>query len=924
MTSVFLFSCSGDYEEVLADGSSNTTDVAVTSNVSKLGVTYAYIDGYVNLNLLTSSYTSQQIGVELSMSEEFNNAQQFYSKELEGNKLTVVIDTLSGNTKYFYRTFVKVNDIKFYGEKRSFTTKDFLNITSTGDASNLTFTSVKIDCKADANSLDRDNHFLIGVSYSLLKSQLHPDSIQLYRKYVICPLDSIKNKSYGVSISKLQTGKTYYYCSFTRAGNKYKLGEIRSFSTKSLTDSQLSTGDATDITFTSATINGTSTIADMYPKGTSITYGVRYALTKEALESGSYRSVKAVVNDNIFTTQLRDLTIGTTYYYYAFANVDGITLPGEIKQFTTKSGNSYISTGEATDLTFTSATINSTSTIADMYPKGTIITYGVRYALTKEALESGSYRSVKAVVDDIIFTSQLKDLTIGTTYYYYAFANVDGITITGEIKQFTTKSGNSYISTEEATSVTLTSATLNGKTTLSSLYSNKEITIRYTIRYSQNEKGINDKNGKTGNYETITPTLNGNDLSASLSHLQSNTTYYFCVVAYAEGYYICGDIKSFNTKAVTDYLKTETASDVTLFSATLKGSTSLSTIYPNTSSIMYSIRYATSKSNLESNYNCTSIDVIKNGNTLSGTATNLKSEMSYYYCIVAYVDERYFYGEVKEFTTKSGAEFLNADDASIITQNSATVKGTTSLASIYKDDSTILYSILYGTASNLKSSSDIVTPKLTGTTLTAELSGLIMTTTYYYCIRASVNGNYVYSDIKSFTTKDIQTTGYVDLGVSCKWATCNLGSMAPEEYGDYYAWGETESRTFFYSSNYKYNKDVGKDISGTHYDAASIVLGSPWRMPNMSEFQELLDKCFWQEITYKNTIGYLVTGKNGNAIFLPRTGCKYDNSIKSGYGIWTSTYYINNSQGSYAYYWCGSMLSYIERYYGLTIRPVKD
>ena len=151
MTSVFLFSCSGDYEEVLADGSSNTTDVAVTSNVSKLGVTYAYIDGYVNLNLLTSSYTSQQIGVELSMSEEFNNAQQFYSKELEGNKLTVVIDTLSGNTKYFYRTFVKVNDIKFYGEKRSFTTKDFLNITSTGDASNLTFTSVKIDCKADAN-----------------------------------------------------------------------------------------------------------------------------------------------------------------------------------------------------------------------------------------------------------------------------------------------------------------------------------------------------------------------------------------------------------------------------------------------------------------------------------------------------------------------------------------------------------------------------------------------------------------------------------------------------------------------------------------------------------------------------------------------------------------------------------------------------
>ena len=67
--SAVLFSCSGNEDERMDDGSGNTTDVAVTSNVSKLGITYAHIDGYVNLNLITSSYTSQQVGIELSMNE---------------------------------------------------------------------------------------------------------------------------------------------------------------------------------------------------------------------------------------------------------------------------------------------------------------------------------------------------------------------------------------------------------------------------------------------------------------------------------------------------------------------------------------------------------------------------------------------------------------------------------------------------------------------------------------------------------------------------------------------------------------------------------------------------------------------------------------------------------------------------------------
>ena len=872
-------SCSSD-DDTLNDGSDNTTDVAVTSSVTKLGVTYAHIDGYVNLNLITSSYTNQQIGIELAMTEDFINAKQAKSKALEGNKLTVVIDTLSAETKYYYRTFVKINDLNYYGEKRSFTTKDIPNITSTGDTSDLTFTSANINCKADVGSIDKDNKFSIGVVYGTTKNRLNPDSIVRYMNVsyygygnpvgfnmTYCSIENVKNNSYNVTISGLQTGKTYYYCSFVRAGNKYKLGDIKSFTTKSLTASQLSTGDASEVTLTSATIISTSTISNLYPKGTSMSYGVRYSTTKEALED-SY------VPDGF-------VYYGYDEYGYLYYNP---------------------TTGER------------------------------RY------LNVGSYQTTNSSsIDGNTFTTRLSGLTSGATYYYCAYVSVDGVFLTGELKSFTTKLGNSYLSTEDATEVTLTSAKLNGKTTLSSLYSNKESNIQYFIRYSTKDDNINNSNNNYGNYNSLTPNKDGNNLSTTLSNLQPNTTYYFCVVASVDGNYICGDVKRFTTKSWTDYLKTDEATDITMISATLKGSTTLSTIYPNSTSIQYYIRYSTSNSNLKTSNNSSSLTVTKNGNNLAGTATNLKSETTYYYCVVAYVDGLYIYGETKNFTTKSGAEYLQAGETSNITLTSATIKGTTTLESVYNNGSSIQYRIMYGTNSNLTSSpsSSTVTPKQNGTTLTAELTNLAMATTYYYCVRAYVNGSYVYSDTKSFVTKDIQQTGFVDLGVSCQWATFNLGAKAPEDYGDYYAWGETETRTFFYTSNYShYEEGIGNEISGSEFDAARIILGSPWRLPTGNEYQELLDKCRWEEINYKNVTGYLVTGKNGNAIFLPKAGYKKESKNGNGYAYWSGSYYnykeyafgniVTKIDGMhYSTIWAGSELSYMDKYCGLTIRPVR-
>lgn len=117
----------------------------------------------------------------------------------------------------------------------------------------------------------------------------------------------------------------------------------------------------------------------------------------------------------------------------------------------------------------------------------------------------------------------------------------------------------------------------------------------------------------------------------------------------------------------------------------------------------------------------------------------------------------------------------------------------------------------------------------------------------------------------------------VDLGLSVNWANCNVGANDPQDYGDYFAWGEVESKDYFSLNNYKYYSngifmDIGSDISGTEYDAAKHNMGDIWRMPTKAEYEELINKCEWKFVTYRRARGWKVIGPNGNSIFLPAAG----------------------------------------------------
>ena len=159
---------------------------------------------------------------------------------------------------------------------------------------------------------------------------------------------------------------------------------------------------------------------------------------------------------------------------------------------------------------------------------------------------------------------------------------------------------------------------------------------------------------------------------------------------------------------------------------------------------------------------------------------------------------------------------------------------------------------------------------------------------------------------------------YVDLGLSVKWATCNLGAEKPEDAGGYYAWGEKFTKATYTSDNYSITSSP--TTLPLRNDAANYIMKDNWRIPTKAEFKELIDNCTMTTLSY----GVKFTAKNGNYIILPFTGFKEEKLKSTQYGYyWTSNLYPSTSSKAYDIIIGTSQLYYEgNRLCGLTIRPV--
>ncbi len=223
---------------------------------------------------------------------------------------------------------------------------------------------------------------------------------------------------------------------------------------------------------------------------------------------------------------------------------------------------------------------------------------------------------------------------------------------------------------------------------------------------------------------------------------------------------------------------------------------------------------------------------------------------------------------------------------------------------------------------------------------------------------------------------NVDYTQPVDMGLSVKWASCNLGSNNPENYGDYYAWGATEpwyengyaqSETPVWKSNYsegyqwencpylisgsgssatfsKYvpsykssywggsNSPDNRTVLSMSDDAAYEMMGGSWRMPTEEEWTELIntENCIWTWTTQRGVNGYKVTSrKTNNSIFLPAAGSRSSTSLTD---LGSRGYYLSSSLNTDypIYIWCAFLsssnvyVSYYYRSYGRSVRPVYD
>lgn len=183
---------------------------------------------------------------------------------------------------------------------------------------------------------------------------------------------------------------------------------------------------------------------------------------------------------------------------------------------------------------------------------------------------------------------------------------------------------------------------------------------------------------------------------------------------------------------------------------------------------------------------------------------------------------------------------------------------------------------------------------------------------------------------------------WVDLGLpsGTKWATCNVGAASPEEFGDYYAWGETETKDEYLDINsLTHRKDfkwlvkngiIDEDGELTkEYDVATTIWGEPWRMPTEEEIGELIDLCTWRFTAFKDVNGYLVTGPNDETIFIVAAGFRQGGPPEyiGEYGDYWSSTVVPELIGASCSLGYGST-SYGRRRYarfvGRSIRPVID
>lgn len=585
------------------------------------------------------------------------------------------------------------------------------------------------------------------------------------------------------------------------------------------------------------------------------------------------------------------------------------------------------------DASYKTAEINGSYTFS-VIPDDMKIVYGEKDDLT-DAISS------KVNVGESAFHVNINNLSTETKYYYCFECYSSHSSTRSEVHSFVTlKAEKPVVETGAVENITLNFATCGGNVVSDC---GADVTERGVCWSTSPNPTINDN---------ITTNGNGTGtFTSNLINLTANTTYY--VRAYANnsagtGY---GNEISFTTlkDIVKPTVKTNEVSSVVQDAAICGG------VVIDDGGAEVTARGVCWSTSQNPTINGSHTDDGTGEGDFTSTITGLTAGTTYYVRAYATNVMGTAYGEQRSFATTSEEVLLPTvitEEVTDITTDSATSGG-----NVTSDGGATVTArgVCWSTSQNPTiDDNDGMTTDGNGTgSFTSNIPNLAPNTRYYVRAYATNSAGTGYGDEISFTTEEEEEEGcepdgeiaghyYVDLGLpsGVKWATCNVGASSPEDYGDYFAWGETSPKVVYDWDTYLHWNDldgdgycdygeptINSDISGNvQYDAATANWGGNWRMPTKDEMQELVDHCEWEWTQVNGVNGSKVIGPNGSCIFLPAAGLRYGTSLTNdgNYGsCWSSTPYV--SYASHLSFYDGDEGVYgSNRYYGQTVRPISE
>ncbi|MGM9788919.1 MAG: Ig-like domain-containing protein [Candidatus Cryptobacteroides sp.] len=811
------------------------------------------------------------------------------------NNFSVTTGVLEPETTYYYRSFVKNGGETATGEIKSFETLPASSMIQTLDPSKLT----SKECELNASLILKDCIYK-ELEYGF---ELSRDGEFAYAK----ASDNLADGQFSQAAS-LEAEHEYSYLAYVKLdGRTYKAG-------------------AKSFTAPATPVSG----VEVSPESVEIKIGGKAALS--AVVSPENAGNKAVEfssdNESVATVskdgEVKGVSAGT-------ATVTVTTVDGNFKAYCNVKvlESMKVATGSATNISCRNARLAGTAKYPDT--QAFEFSFGIMYSTNSDFREESTVRiAAESGAADNSFTIVSGVLEPETTYYYRSYMSDGSETVLGETRSFKTLPASSLIKTLEPEINNPKSSVWKGEFDLTDcVYEKVEKGFGFTMDGSTDttEADYSD-NGLNGSIKEYISTVPGNKYSYRAFVKLDGRTYWGETVTY--------------TAPAIQATVTANVDDTYFISSIIKGKVDI--VSEGSYKLSVILYYSTTENTLEG----LKAKGIKVESAITPFAMELRplaSDTKYYYAVVAKVDDAEFNTAVQTFTTQKITGKVTAE-SSEVSFYSARISGNTAATSpglSVSKSAVLYYSSTASTLTALKSSG-------TAKTLTLDTNGnysidlsIDQDTKYYYTVVMTAYDKEFNSGIKTFTTKQF----LVDLGLSVKWASFNLGASSPEGYGGYYMWGGTkdvsdlsynlswetcpfhEGKTDPASGWTKYNVNGVPSLTLLpEHDAAHVALGGNWRIATADEWCELKDNCTWTETTLNGVSGYKVqskvSGYTDKWIFLPKAGRRSgtkltDTGIDGVY--WTSNY-IQTSPRNANLFGLPSNVAGAYRYNGLPIRPV--